>query len=96
MPFGPAAEDGSGVPSLDIEEMEHQMKLNMGMTDRKIRAFIVAPALVVIAAVAGFGSVGGIIALVLSAVMLATAAVGSCPLYLPLHIDTDRSADKAA
>ena len=72
------------------------MKLNMGMTDRKIRAFVAAPLLVAIAALAGFGSVGGIIALVLAAVMLATAAVGSCPLYLPLRINTDRSADKSA
>lgn len=72
------------------------MKLNMGMTDRRIRAFVVAPLLVAIAAVAGFGSIGGIIALVLAVVMLGTAAVGSCPLYLPLHINTYRRADKAA
>lgn len=72
------------------------MKLNMGMTDRKIRAFVVAPILVILSTVLGFGSVGGIIALVLAAVMLGTAAVGSCPLYLPLHINTDRPADKAA
>lgn len=72
------------------------MKINMGMTDRKIRGFVVAPALVILSAVAGFGSVGGIIALILAAVMGGTAAVGSCPLYLPLHINTDRRADKAA
>lgn len=71
------------------------MKLNMGMTDRKIRAFVVAPLLVVIAGVAGFGSIGGVIALVVAAVMLGTAAVGSCPLYLPLHINTDHSAGTA-
>jgi hypothetical protein len=72
------------------------MKLNMGMTDRRIRAFVVAPLLVVIAAIIGFGTIGGIIALVLAAVMLGTAAVGSCPLYLPLHINTHRSTDKSA
>ena len=42
----------------------------------------------------GFGSIGGIIALVVAAVMLGTAAVGSCPLYLPLHIDTHQPADR--
>ena len=49
-------------------------------------------AMVIVAAVAGFGSVGGIIALVLAVVMAATAAVGSCPLYLPLHINTAKRA----
>ena len=72
------------------------MKLNMGVTDRRIRAFIVAPALLLLAWLAGFGTVGGIIALVLAVVMLGTAAVGSCPLYLPLHIDTDHHADSVS
>ena len=72
------------------------MKLNMGMTDRKIRGFVVAPILVILSAIVGFGSIGGIIALVLAVIMLGTAAVGSCPLYLPLRINTDHSADKTA
>ena len=72
------------------------MKLNMGMTDRRIRAFIVAPLLLVLAWVAGFATLGGVIATILAVVMVATAAVGSCPLYLPLHIDTDHHADSVS
>lgn len=66
------------------------MTKNMGDTDRKIRGFVAAPALLVVAWAIGFGSIGGVIATVLAAVMVGTAAVGSCPLYLPFHIDTDR------
>jgi hypothetical protein len=33
---------------------------------------------------------------VLAVVMLATAAVGFCPLYLPFHLHTDRSHETAA
>ncbi len=63
------------------------MKPNMGPTDRYVRA-AVAVLFVVIAAIVGFGSVGGIIALVVAAILGATAAVGTCPAYLPFHIDT--------
>ena len=63
------------------------MKHNMGPTDRYIRA-AVAAVLVVTAAIVGFGSIGGIIALVVAAVLGATAAVGTCPAYLPFHTDT--------
>lgn len=66
------------------------MRLNMGTADRVIRAFVVAPVLLVVAAVVGFGTVAGIIATVLAVVMLGTAAVGSCPLYLPFHVNTGR------
>ncbi len=72
------------------------MKLNMGMTDRRIRALILAPLLLVLAWLAGFGTIGGIIALILAVIMVGTAAVGSCPLYLPLHINTDHPADSAS
>ncbi len=64
------------------------MKKNMGTTDRLIRALLVAPALLVVAFVVGFGTVGGVLATVLAAVMVATAAVGFCPLYLPFHLHT--------
>jgi hypothetical protein len=65
------------------------MKRNMGTLDRRIRAFVVAPILIALAlAVFGAGSVAGVIALVLAAVMLATSARGSCPLYLPLGLST--------
>jgi hypothetical protein len=36
----------------------------------------------------GAGSVGGVILLVLALVMLATSAARSCPLYLPMGVDT--------
>ena len=68
------------------------MKPNMGITDRRIRAFVVAPLLLVLAWLAGFGTIGGVIATILAVVMVGTAAVGSCPLYLPLHINTDHHA----
>ncbi|MCB0957271.1 MAG: DUF2892 domain-containing protein [Ilumatobacteraceae bacterium] len=64
------------------------MKVNMGPTDRKIRAFVVAPVLIILAIIVGAGSVGGIILLALAAIMLATAAMKSCPLYLPFGLNT--------
>lgn len=69
------------------------MRLNMGSTDRAIRAFLVAPLLVALAWWLGFGTVGGVLAAVLAVVMLGTAAVGSCPLYLPFHISTCHEAE---
>ncbi len=65
------------------------MKQNLGTGDRIIRGVVVAPLLVVIAYLVGFGSVVGIIAMVLAVVMLGTAAIGFCPLYVPLHIHTN-------
>lgn len=66
------------------------MKQNMGTTDRLVRALLAAPALIAVAYLVGFGTVGGVVAVVLAVVMLATAAVGICPLYLPLHLHTNR------
>jgi hypothetical protein len=65
-----------------------QVNQNVGRTDRIIRAAIVAPLAIVIAAVLGVGTTGGIIALVAAAVMLGTAAVGFCPLYRLLGINS--------
>lgn len=67
------------------------MKKNMGTADRLIRGLLVAPVLLVVAYFVGFATVAGIIATVLAGVMLATAAVGFCPLYLPFHLHTDRA-----
>ncbi|MDO8364589.1 MAG: DUF2892 domain-containing protein [Actinomycetota bacterium] len=64
------------------------MKVNMGRTDRMIRAFVVAPIAIILAFVVGAGSVGGIILFAAAAIMLGTAAVGSCPLYLPFGFRT--------
>ena len=65
-----------------------QMQRNMGSTDRAIRAFVVAPVAIVAAVIVGAGSVGGIIALAVAAIMLATAAIGFCPLYVLFGIAT--------
>ena len=64
------------------------MARNMRNLDRGLRAFVIAPAAVIAALVVGAGSVGGILLLALAGVMLATSAVGFCPLYTLLHINT--------
>jgi hypothetical protein len=70
------------------------MKLNMGKTDRIVR-LVIAVLLAIGAGLLGFGSVGGIILLVLAAVMLATSAVGFCPLYAPFKFSTKTSPAKS-
>ena len=75
------------------------MKHNVATLDRLLRAVVVAPALVLGAYALDFGTAGGIVLIVVAVVMLATAAIGSCPLYALLHIDTRhlrRSTAKAA
>jgi DUF2892 family protein len=65
------------------------MRSNMGSVDRLLRAFIIAPVLIVLAVtVFGAGSVLGIVALVFAGVMLVTPAVGFCPAYVPFGIST--------
>lgn len=64
------------------------MKRNMGTVDRLLRAFVIAPAAIVWAGAAGWTGVWAIVALVVAVIMLGTAAVGFCPLYALLGIDT--------
>ncbi len=64
------------------------MTRNMGRWDRLIRAFLVAPLLIVAAVAVGVGSILGIVLLVLAGVMLATSAVGYCPLYRLVGLST--------
>jgi hypothetical protein len=64
------------------------MKHNMGTADRLVRAFVAAPLLIVLGFVLGAGSALGMVAFVLMGIMLATAAVGFCPAYLPFGIST--------
>ena len=71
------------------------MTKNMSTLDRKLRTFVAAPLLVVIALLVGAGSLAGIVLLVLAAVMLATSSVSFCPLYAALHLNT-RGERKAA
>lgn len=62
---------------------------NMGALDRGIRAFVIAPAAIVVALVLGGGTVGGIILFVVAGIMLATAATAFCPAYIVAGISTD-------
>ena len=64
------------------------MSRNMNTTDRALRAFLVAPAAIVVAFLIGAGSIAGILLFALAAIMLATSAVGFCPLYKLLHLNT--------
>lgn len=64
------------------------MRHNVGRTDRIIRAALLAPAAVVVAVLAGPSTALGIVALVIAAVMVGTAAAGFCPLYRVLGIST--------
>ena len=57
------------------------MNMNMGSADRKLRAFVVAPVLVVVGVLVGPAGWLAIVLYALAAVMLATATAGSCPLY---------------
>lgn len=64
------------------------MKLNMGRADRSIRTFIIAPALVVAGIVMGPLGALSLIFYALAVIMVATSAVGTCPLYLPFGFRT--------
>jgi hypothetical protein len=56
--------------------------MNPGSADRKVRAFVVAPVLVLAGVLVGPAGLPAIVAYVLAAVMVGTAAAGSCPLYM--------------
>ena len=67
------------------------MKKNMGAADRIIRTLlaVVIGVLFFKGVIAGlFGVILGILAII----FLATSAVGWCPLYLPFHLSTCRTA----
>ena len=66
------------------------MNRNMSNLDRGLRTLVVAPVLIVVAILLGAGSVAGIVLFALAAIMLATSAVGFCPLYALFHIVTRR------
>ena len=63
------------------------MSPNVSPLDRGLRT-VVALAAVGAAVAIGAGSVGAIVLFVLAAVMLATSAVGFCPLYRLLRFDS--------
>ncbi|MCL8026432.1 YgaP family membrane protein [Nocardioides bruguierae] len=61
---------------------------NMGLLDRRVRGFVIAPLLLVTGVLVGPVGVASIILYVLAAVMAATSAVGFCPLYAPFRLNT--------
>lgn len=63
------------------------MQANVGTTDRIIRAIAGIAALIGALAL-GIGTVGGILLLVVGAILAVTAAVGFCPLYRVLGMNT--------
>ena len=67
---------------------ENTVNVNLGSADRKVRAFVVAPVLVVAGVLVGPAGLPAIVAYVLAAVMLGTAAAGSCPLYMLFGLRT--------
>ena len=64
------------------------MTKNMSTLDRRLRGFAATPLLVIAALLVGAGTTAGIVLLALAAVMVATSAVGFCPLYALIHIST--------
>jgi hypothetical protein len=64
------------------------MSRNMNNSDRALRTFLAAPAAIIAAFAVGPGSMAGIVLFALAAIMLATSAIGFCPLYKLLHLDT--------
>lgn len=65
-----------------------RLTANMGTTDRLLRTFALAPGAVAGALVLGPTSGAGIALWVVAAIMLATSAVGFCPLYVPFGLRT--------
>jgi general stress protein CsbA len=61
---------------------------NIGSMDRKVRSFVIAPLLVILAII--FHSITWlmVVLLVLAVVMLATSAIKVCPLYMPFKLST--------
>lgn len=70
------------------QPLEITVKKNIGSTDRKLRAFVLAPVLVIAGVLAGPTGWLALVAYALAAVMLATSAVSTCPLYLPFGLST--------
>jgi hypothetical protein len=77
---------GNDNPNSDLLSEEATMKLNESNTDRIIRA--VAGVIVLYL---GFGVLGGTLAIVadvVGVILVATAAIGFCPLYALLKFST--------
>ena len=64
------------------------MKINIGSADRKLRAFVVAPVLVVAGLLVGPAGWLAIMLYALAVVMAATSSISFCPLYALLCLRT--------
>jgi hypothetical protein len=64
------------------------MPRNMGVLDRGVRAFVVAPVAIVVAFILGAGTLGGVIVFVVAGIMLTTAVTAFCPTYTLVGIST--------
>jgi hypothetical protein len=64
------------------------MTRNMGMVDRGLRAFYVAPAALGVAFLLGAGTIGGVLLFVVAGIMLVTAVTAFCPVYTVVGIST--------
>ncbi len=64
------------------------MTPNMGILDRGLRVFVVAPVAIVVALLLGAGTVAGVILFVVAGIMLATAVTAFCPTYTVVGIST--------
>lgn len=65
------------------------MKKNMGKIDRIVR-IVIAATIVILFFTNQISGIAGILLLVFSSILLITSFAGSCPLYLPLKINTGK------
>ena len=65
------------------------MKKNMGKIDRIVR-IVIAAIIVILFFTNQITGIAGILLLVFSGILLITSFAGSCPLYLPLKINTGK------
>lgn len=68
------------------------MKLNVGSSDKKIRAYVIAPLAVILALVFHSSPVALVVFLVVAVIMWATAAMNFCPLYSIFRVSTRKDA----
>ena len=70
------------------------MKINIGSADRRLRAFLVAPVLVVAGLLVGPAGWLAIVLYALAVVMSATSSISFCPLYALLGLRTPAPAER--
>ena len=71
-----------------FQASEKTVKKNVGSADSKIRAFVVAPVLVVAGLLVALAGWLAVVLYAVAVVMLVTAVVGTCPLYMLFGLRT--------